>query len=144
MTSLSATSCMSRIDPAQSNIPMKNVRYLWGEQFNSPETLDRQWKAVSKHVNSAELWTSKRYCIYVSLCFITVPPPLLSLSLTLSLSLLESWWLRKMTRDPYILVHITFRADRYTKLKICVSELYLDSYKYLTVAYVTKYCMILP
>ena len=48
-----------------------------------------------------------------------------------------------MTTDPHILVHIKLRADRYPKLKIYVSELNLDSYKYLTVAHITKYCMIL-
>jgi hypothetical protein len=34
--------------------------------------------------------------------------------------------------------------DRHPKLKICNSELTLDSYEYIPVAYVIKHCMIWP
>ena len=50
-------------------------------------------------------------------------------SLSLSLSLVDSWWLRKMTTDSHILAYIQFRNDMCPKLKIYVSELNSDSYK---------------
>jgi len=32
--------------------------------------------------------------------------------------------------------------DRYTELKICISELILGSYQYIPVAYVAVHCMV--
>jgi hypothetical protein len=52
--------------------------------------------------------------------------------------------LQKITTDPHILAHVNIVCpdDRYPKLKIYISELILDSYKYITIAYVTMHCMI--
>jgi hypothetical protein len=49
-----------------------------------------------------------------------------------------------MTMDPDNLAHINTVCpdDRYPKLKINVSELILDSCKYIPVAYITMNCMI--
>jgi hypothetical protein len=45
--------------------------------------------------------------------------------------------------DPYILAQINIECpdDRYPKLKMYISKLILDSYKYITVAYITVRCM---
>jgi hypothetical protein len=53
-------------------------------------------------------------------------------------------WVKKITMDPHILVHIDMQCadDRYAKLKIYVSELVLCSYKCIQVAYVRIHCMI--
>jgi hypothetical protein len=47
-----------------------------------------------------------------------------------------SFWLRKITTDPHILAYVKIECpdDRYPKLKICISELILDSYEYILVA----------
>ena len=54
--------------------------------------------------------------------------------------------LRRITTNPHILVlahvNIACPGDRYPKLTIYISELILDSYKYMPVAYVTMHCMI--
>ena len=55
--------------------------------------------------------------------------------------LANPFWLRKITTDPHILVHVNveYRDDRDPKLKIYISELILDSYEYIPVAYITMY-----
>ena len=54
--------------------------------------------------------------------------------------------LRKITTDPHILVHVNTECpyDRYPKLKMCISELILGSFKYIPLALVTMQCMIGP
>jgi len=46
--------------------------------------------------------------------------------------------------DPHVLTHIHVERldDRYPKLKIYITELNLDSCKYLPVAQVTTHCMV--
>jgi hypothetical protein len=48
--------------------------------------------------------------------------------------------------DPHSLAHVNIECsdDRYPKLKIYVSELILDGYESIPVAYITMHCMILP
>jgi len=56
-----------------------------------------------------------------------------------------SWapiWLQKISTDPHILAHIQCPDDRYSELKIYISELTSDIYKYISVAYITMYCLI--
>jgi hypothetical protein len=54
------------------------------------------------------------------------------------------FWLRKITTNHHILAHVNIDCpdDRYPKLNICISEMILDSYAYIPVAYVTMHCMI--
>jgi hypothetical protein len=56
------------------------------------------------------------------------------------------FWLRKITTGPHILAHVNieYPDDGHPKLKIYISELILDSYKYIPVAYVTMHCVIEP
>jgi hypothetical protein len=56
------------------------------------------------------------------------------------------FWLRKIATDPHILAYVNIECpyDRYPKLNIYISDLILDSYKYVQVAYVSTHCMILP
>jgi len=56
--------------------------------------------------------------------------------------LVDPFWLRKVTTNPYIHAHfsIEYPDDGYPKLKTCISEVILDSYEYIPVAYVTMYC----
>jgi len=51
--------------------------------------------------------------------------------------------LRKITMGSHILAHVSIECldDRDPKLKI-ISELNLDSYEYIPVAYTTMHCMI--
>jgi hypothetical protein len=55
-------------------------------------------------------------------------------------------WVQEITMVPYILDHISLDCPDhkylYPKLKICISELILDSYEYIPVACVTMHCMI--
>ena len=53
-------------------------------------------------------------------------------------------WLRKITTDPHILAHVEIECpdDRYPKLNMYISELILDNYECIPVAYVTMHCMI--
>ena len=54
-------------------------------------------------------------------------------------------FLRQITTDPHILAHVNIVCmddDRYTELNIYFSELVVDSYQYIPVAYVTVHCMI--
>jgi hypothetical protein len=50
----------------------------------------------------------------------------------------DPFWLLKITTDLHILAHIKmeFLDDRYPKLKICISEIILDSYEHIPAAYV--------
>jgi hypothetical protein len=53
--------------------------------------------------------------------------------------------LRQITTDPNTLAHVhivCMNDDRYTELKLSISELIVDSYQYISVAYVTVHCMI--
>jgi hypothetical protein len=56
--------------------------------------------------------------------------------------LANPYWLRKITTDPHILADVEYTDDRYPKLQMYISELILDSYEYIPVAYVTMHCMI--
>jgi len=58
--------------------------------------------------------------------------------------LADPFWLRKITADPHILAEVNIECtdDRNPKLQIYISELALDSYEYIPVAYVTMHCMI--
>jgi hypothetical protein len=49
----------------------------------------------------------------------------------------------KITTDPHILANVLtgFPDDRYPKLKIYISEVILDRYEYIPVAYVTMHYM---
>jgi hypothetical protein len=60
--------------------------------------------------------------------------------------LMNPFWLQKITTDPHIpaLVSIECLDDRHPKFKICISELILDSYQYIPLAYVTTHCVIRP
>jgi hypothetical protein len=51
---------------------------------------------------------------------------------------------KKKTTNPHILAHANEECldDGYPKLKIYISKLVLDSYKYIAVAYVTMICMV--
>jgi hypothetical protein len=53
-------------------------------------------------------------------------------------------WIQKITADPHILAHVNmeFLDDRYPKLKIYISEMILDSYEHIPVAYVKMHCTI--
>jgi hypothetical protein len=54
----------------------------------------------------------------------------------------NTFWLRKITMDPPLAhVYIECPDDSCSKLKIHVSELILDSYEYIPVAYVTIHCI---
>jgi len=52
--------------------------------------------------------------------------------------------LRKITTDPHIVAHGSMDCppDWYPVLKTGISELILDSHKYILIAYVTIHCMI--
>jgi len=52
------------------------------------------------------------------------------------------FWLRKVTAYPHVQIEST--DDRNSKLKLYISKLILDSYKYMPEAYVITHCMILP
>jgi len=56
----------------------------------------------------------------------------------------DPFWLQKMTTDPHTLSYVnTVRPENsYPTLKICISELMVDSYEYIPVAYLTMQCMI--
>jgi len=58
--------------------------------------------------------------------------------------LVNPFWLQKITMDPHIpaLLSVECLDDRHPKFKICISELILDRYQYIPLAYVTMYCMI--
>jgi hypothetical protein len=58
--------------------------------------------------------------------------------------LADPFSLLTVTADPHILGHVNRQCadDRCPKLKICMSEVILDSYEYMPVAYVTMNCMI--
>jgi hypothetical protein len=60
------------------------------------------------------------------------------------LLLVDPVWLRKITTDTHILALANTDSpdDRYPKLKIYISELILDSYEYIPVAYITTHCRI--
>ena len=51
--------------------------------------------------------------------------------------LADPFWLRKITTDPHILAHVNIGCpeDRHPKLKIYISELILDSFEHIPVAY---------
>jgi len=53
-------------------------------------------------------------------------------------------WIQKITTDPHILAHanMEFQDDRYPKLKIYISEMILDSYEHIPVAFVKMHCTI--
>ena len=55
----------------------------------------------------------------------------------------DPFWFRKITADPHIISHVNVECpdDRYTKLKICISVLILESYECMPVAYVEMRCM---
>jgi hypothetical protein len=50
----------------------------------------------------------------------------------------------KITTDPYILAHVNLQCpdDRFPKLKIHISQVTFDSYKYIPAAYVTMHYMV--
>jgi len=56
----------------------------------------------------------------------------------------DPFWLSKITTDSYTPAHINIVCpdDRNGKLKYCNSEVILDSYKYISLAYATVHCMI--
>jgi len=56
----------------------------------------------------------------------------------------DPFWLRKITTYPHILVNINIECpdDRYPKLKSYISEMILDSYECVAVAYVTMQCVV--
>jgi hypothetical protein len=58
--------------------------------------------------------------------------------------LADPFWLSNITAEPHILAHVNMERpdDRYPKLQIFISELTLDSYKCMPLAYVTMRCMI--
>jgi hypothetical protein len=60
--------------------------------------------------------------------------------------LADSFWLRKLTMDPHILAYVNTKCpdDGYTELKICISELILDSHQRIPVAHVTLHCLLWP
>ena len=55
---------------------------------------------------------------------------------------MNPFWHRKISTDRRILdrVNIECPDDMYPKLKIYISELILDCYKYMLIAYVTMHC----
>jgi hypothetical protein len=63
-----------------------------------------------------------------------------------TLLLADPFWLRKIITDPHILAQVNIERpdDRWPKLKMYVSELILDSYEYIAVAYIKMHCMIWP
>jgi hypothetical protein len=62
--------------------------------------------------------------------------------------LADPYWLQKMTSDHRSLLTLSIDCpdDRYPKLKMYsyISELILDSYQYIPVAYVTMHCITWP
>jgi hypothetical protein len=50
----------------------------------------------------------------------------------------DPFWLLKITTDLHILAHIKmeFLDVRYPKLKMCISEIILDSYEHIPAVYV--------
>jgi hypothetical protein len=56
----------------------------------------------------------------------------------------DPFCLRKLTTDPHILAHVNIECpdDWYPKLKLRISQLILDTHKYMPVAYVTMHSMI--
>jgi len=51
---------------------------------------------------------------------------------------------QNITTDPHIFAHVNKECpdDRHPRLKICISEMILDSYEYTPVAQVTMQCMV--
>jgi hypothetical protein len=70
----------------------------------------------------------------------------LYISISPTFMLADPFWLRKITADLHTLSYVNIRVvhpdDRYPTLKICISELMVDSYEYTPVAYVAMHCMI--
>jgi hypothetical protein len=60
-----------------------------------------------------------------------------------SFLLADPFRLRKIATNPHILAHVNIACldDWYPQLKIYISELILDSYEHIPVAYVTMHCM---
>jgi hypothetical protein len=58
--------------------------------------------------------------------------------------LVKPFRLQKITKDPHILAHVNIECldDRHPKFKIYISELILDRYQYIPLAYVTMHPMI--
>jgi hypothetical protein len=56
----------------------------------------------------------------------------------------DSFWLRNVTMDPHIHAYVNIECsdDRYSNLKIYISELILDSYEYILVACLIIHCII--
>jgi hypothetical protein len=57
---------------------------------------------------------------------------------------MNPFWLKKIIADPHTLaqVNVEYPDDRHPKFKIRISELILDSYQYIPVAYVTMHSVI--
>jgi hypothetical protein len=56
----------------------------------------------------------------------------------------DTFWVKNITTDPQIfaLPNKECPDDRYPKLKIYISEMILDSYEHIPVAYVKTHCTI--
>ena len=78
----------------------------------------------------------------LKICFL----PIHYVSVSQTFLLADPFLLWKITTDPHVLalVNIQCPDHRYPKLKIYKSKPILDSHEYITVAYVTKHCMIWP
>ena len=82
--------------------------------------------------------------------------PLVKLAITLKQDTLYSasqtflladpFWFWKITTDSHILAHVNLQCpdNTYPKLKICISEVTSDSYKYIPAVYVIMHYMIWP
>jgi len=68
--------------------------------------------------------------------------PKVSVSKTFMLA--DLFWLRKITTDSHILVHVNMECtdSMCPKLQIYISELILYSYEYIPASYVTMHCMV--
>jgi hypothetical protein len=71
-------------------------------------------------------------------------PPLLYTSVSQTFLIAYPFWFRNVPTDPHILAHvnITWPDDRYPELKICISEITLDSCEHTPVTFVTIHCTI--
>jgi hypothetical protein len=55
----------------------------------------------------------------------------------------DPFWLQKVTTNPHILAQVDKSPNsRYPKLKNYIPEITSDTYKYISLTYITTHCMI--
>jgi len=64
-------------------------------------------------------------------------------SFSQTILLVDPYLLRKITTDPHIIAHVNTVSEwQVSKINNYISEVILDSYKYIQAAYVAMHCMI--